>query len=238
MAGPDLNQALMSAARDDVDVRLLLPATNDLPMVGAISRAGYRQLIESGVRIFEYGGLMMHAKTTVADGWLSRVGSTNLNVTGLLTDWEIDLVVEGPSFGTKMEEMFEEDLADSREIRLGGTARHPKAEPERRIAPARRRLPVGSGGRGSSGSGSRAFATAARASGAAFRGGGEDLQRYERTVGITVSAGLLGAALLGAWFPRLLAWPLAAGSGLVGAAGLLRTLRPVGKKERQDAGLP
>ena len=238
MAGPDLNQALMSAARDDVDVRLLLPATNDLPMVGAISRAGYRQLIESGVRIFEYGGLMMHAKTTVADGWLSRVGSTNLNVTGLLTDWEIDLVVEGPSFGTKMEEMFEEDLADSREIRLGGTARHPKAEPERRIAPARRRLPVGSGGSGSSGSGSRAFATAARASSAAFRGGGEDLQRYERMVGISVSAGLLGAALLGARFPRLLAWPLAAGSGLVGAAGLLRTLRPVGKKERQDAGLP
>jgi cardiolipin synthase A/B len=238
MAGPDLNQALMSAARDDVDVRLLLPATNDLPMVGTISRAGYRQLLESGVRIFEYGGLMMHAKTTVADGWLSRVGSTNLNVTGLLTDWEIDLVVEGPSFGTKMEEMFEEDLADSREIRLGGTARRPKAEPERRIAPARRRLPVGSGGSGSSGSGSRAFATAARASGAAFRGGGEDLQRYERTVGISVSAGLLGAALLGARFPRLLAWPLSASSGLVGAAGLLRTLRPVGSKERQDAGLP
>ncbi|MDQ3832455.1 MAG: hypothetical protein M3315_02225, partial [Actinomycetota bacterium] len=141
-------------------------------------------------------------------------------------------------FGAKMEEMFEEDLADSREIRLGGTARRPKAEPERRIAPARRRLPVGSGGSGSSGSGSRAFATAARASGAAFRGGGEDLQRYERMVGISVSAGLLGAALLGARFPRLLAWPLAAGSGLVGAAGLLRTLRPVGKKERQDAGLP
>ena len=236
MAGPELNQALMSAARDGVDVRLLLPATNDLPMVGTISRAGYRQLLESGVRIFEYGGLMMHAKTTVADGWSSRVGSTNLNVTGLLMDWEIDLVVEGRSFGAKMEEMFEEDLADSREIRLGGTARRPKPEPERRIAPARRRLPIGSGGSGSSGSGSRAIATAARASGAAFRGGREDLQRYERTAGITVSAGLLGAALLGARFPRLLAWPLAAASGLVGTAGLLRTLRPADSKERWDAG--
>ena len=236
MAGPDLNQALMSTARDGVDVRLLLPATNDLPMVGTISRAGYRQLLESGVRIFEYGGLMMHAKTTVADGWSSRVGSTNLNVTGLLTDWEIDLVVEGSSFGAKMEEMFEEDLADSREIRLGGTARRPKAQPERHIAPARRRLPVGSSGSGSSGSGSRAFATAARASGAAFRGGREELQRYERTVGITVSASLLGTALLGARFPRLLAWPLAAASGLVGTAGLLRTLRPADSKERRDAG--
>jgi len=71
----------MSAARDGVDVRLLLPATNDLPIVSMVSRAGYRELLESGVRIFEYGGPMMHAKTTVADGWSSRVGSTNMNVT-------------------------------------------------------------------------------------------------------------------------------------------------------------
>jgi cardiolipin synthase len=236
MAGPGLNQALMSAARDGVDVRLLLPATSDLPMVSTISRAGYRQLLEAGVRIFEYGGLMMHAKTTVADGWSSRIGSTNLNVTGLLTDWEIDLVVQGRSFGAKMEEMFEEDLADSREIRLGGTARRPRAEPQRHVAPARRRVPIGSGGSGSSGSGSRAFATAARASGAAFHGGREELQRYERTAGITVSSGLLATAFLGARFTRLLAWPLAAASGLVGAAGLLKTLRSADSKEPQALG--
>jgi cardiolipin synthase len=237
MAGPNLNQGLMSAARDGVDVRLLLPATNDLPMVGTISRAGYRQLLESGVRIFEYSGPMMHAKTTVADGWLSRIGSTNLNVTGLLTDWEIDLVVEGRPFGAKMEEMFEEDLADSREIRLGGTAWRPKAQPERHIAPARRRLPVGSTGSGSTGSGSRAVVTVSRAAGAAFLEGGEDLQRSERTAGIAASAGLLGTALLGTRFPRLLAWPLAAAAGLVGATGLLRTLRhPTSPKESRDAG--
>lgn len=234
MAGPNLNQGLMSAARDGVDVRLLLPATNDLPLVGTISRTGYRQLLESGVRIFEYGGLMMHAKTTVADGWLSRVGSTNLNVTGLLTDWEIDLVVESHSFGAKMEEMFENDLAASREIRLGGTDRRPRAEPERHIARARPRLSLGSGGSGSGGSGSRAVATAARAAGATFQGGREDLQRYERTVGVSLSAGLLGTALLGARFPRLLAWPLAAAAGLVGASGLLRNLRPVNSKEGRD----
>ena len=79
------------------------------------------------------------------------------------------------------------------------------------------------------------LAMIAVSSSAAFRGGREDLQRYERTVGITVSAGLLGAALLGARFPRLLAWPLAAASGLVGTAGLLRTLRPADSKERRDA---
>ena len=132
---------------------------------------------------------------------------------------QIDLIIEGCSFGAKMEEMFEEDFADSREVRLGGTARRPKAEPERRIAPAQRRVLHGSGG-----SGSRAVVTAARAGATAFRGGGEVLQQYERTVGVAVSASLLGTALLGARFPRLLAWPLAVAAGLVGVSGLLRTL--------------
>jgi phosphatidylserine/phosphatidylglycerophosphate/cardiolipin synthase-like enzyme len=64
-------QALISAARDGVDVRILLPATNDVRWVGALSRAGYRPLLEAGVRIFEYGGPMMHAKTHVVDGRFS-----------------------------------------------------------------------------------------------------------------------------------------------------------------------
>src|SRR5829696_3799241 len=53
-----LSQTLMSVARDGVDVRVLVPATNDLPWIGALSRTGYRQFLEAGVRIFEYGGPM------------------------------------------------------------------------------------------------------------------------------------------------------------------------------------
>ena len=84
-----LTRGLESAARDGVDVRILTPtpATNDQPPVGTLSRVGYRRLLESGVRIFEYGGPMMHAKTTVADARFGRVGSTNLNVAGLITNW-------------------------------------------------------------------------------------------------------------------------------------------------------
>src|SRR5215218_4245336 len=53
-----LTQSLMSTARDGVDVRVLVPATNDLAWIGALSRTGYRQFLEAGVRIFEYGGPM------------------------------------------------------------------------------------------------------------------------------------------------------------------------------------
>src|SRR3712207_8833863 len=94
------------------------PATNDIAWIGRASRAGYRQFLEAGVRIFEYGGPMLHGKTVVADGWWSKVGSTNLNVSSLFANWEIDLVAEDPGFTSKMEHLFERDLSNSREIRL------------------------------------------------------------------------------------------------------------------------
>src|SRR5215203_3199320 len=101
---PILTQSLMATARDGVDVRVLTPATNDIAWIGRASRAGYRQFLEAGVRIFEYGGPMIHAKTLVADGWLSKVGSTNLNFSSLVANWEIDLVVEDDDFASQMEE--------------------------------------------------------------------------------------------------------------------------------------
>lgn len=55
---------------------------------------GYVGLPEAGVRIFEWQGPMLHAKTTVVDGMWCRVGSSNLNLASLLTNWELDVVVE------------------------------------------------------------------------------------------------------------------------------------------------
>lgn len=95
---PILTESLMATARDGVDVRVLVPATNDIPWIRAVSRSGYRQFLEAGVRIFEYSGPMIHAKTIVADGWWSKVGSTNLNLSSLGANWEIDLVAEDPAF--------------------------------------------------------------------------------------------------------------------------------------------
>ena len=71
-------QALKAAAKDGVDVRLLVPGATDIPFLQAVSRAGFQPLLESGIRVFEWNGPMMHAKTAVADGRWGRVGSTNL----------------------------------------------------------------------------------------------------------------------------------------------------------------
>lgn len=118
IGGSSYVQALIGAARDGVDVRLLVPGASDLPVIRAMSRAGYRALLEGGVRVFEWNGTMLHAKTAVADGYWSRVGSTNLNPVSWLGNWELDVAVEDERFAQQMEEMFLRDLEHSTEIVL------------------------------------------------------------------------------------------------------------------------
>lgn len=91
-------QALRAAAMDDIDVRLLLPSASDIALLRPVSRAGYRPLLEAGVRIFEWNGSMLHAKTAVADGRWARVGSTNLNIASWFGNCEMDAVVEDERF--------------------------------------------------------------------------------------------------------------------------------------------
>lgn len=123
IGGTSYVQALIGAARDGVDVRLLVPGSTDVPIVRALSRAGYRPLLEGGVRIYEWNGSMLHAKTAVADGFWSRVGSTNLNPFSWLGNWELDVAIEDAQFGQQMEHMFLRDLEHSTEIVLAGRSK-------------------------------------------------------------------------------------------------------------------
>jgi cardiolipin synthase A/B len=130
-------QALRAAARDGVDVRLLVPSSSDIPVVSALSRANYRALLEEGVRVFEWNGSMIHAKTAVVDGRWARVGSTNLNVASWMGNWELDVTIEDARFARQMEAMYLRDLEHSTEIILSARRRvrptdYPEARPPRR----------------------------------------------------------------------------------------------------------
>ena len=111
-------EALMGAARDGVDVRILVPQRNDHPWVTLLTRRYYRRLLTNGVRIWEYKGAMMHAKTSVVDGRWVRVGSTDFNPLGVAINYELDAVIEDPKLGAQAEAMFLEDLERSREITM------------------------------------------------------------------------------------------------------------------------
>jgi cardiolipin synthase len=111
-------EALIGAARDGVDVRVLVPARNDHRWVSFLTRRYYRRLLTNGVRIWEWKGDMMHAKTSVVDGRWVRVGSTDFNPLGVAINYELDAVIEDATLGATAEQMFLDDLAISREITM------------------------------------------------------------------------------------------------------------------------
>jgi cardiolipin synthase len=116
VAPPRLFQALRDSARDGVDVRLLVPGSSDVPLVRNLSRIGYRDLLRSGVRIYEWDGPMLHAKTIMCDHRWVRVGSSNLNPSSLLGNYELDVLIEDPTLAQAMEDQFRLDIARSREV--------------------------------------------------------------------------------------------------------------------------
>ncbi|MFI5304815.1 MAG: phospholipase D-like domain-containing protein, partial [Nitrospiria bacterium] len=109
-------QALRAAVEEGVDVRLLVPGTTDIPLLQVLSRVGYKPLLEAGIRIFEWNGSMLHSKTAVADRRWARVGSTNLNFSSWIGNYELDVTVEDEEFAKEMEEIYLEDLSNSTEI--------------------------------------------------------------------------------------------------------------------------
>ncbi|MGH7582632.1 MAG: phospholipase D-like domain-containing protein [Gemmatimonadales bacterium] len=111
-------QAFKDAARDGADVRLLLPGSSDIRAVRNLSRIGYRGLLRAGVRIWEWRGPMLHAKTMVADRRWVRIGSSNLNPSSLLANWELDVIAYGEGFAARMEHQFLSDLEFSSEVLL------------------------------------------------------------------------------------------------------------------------
>jgi cardiolipin synthase len=115
---PSEVEALNGAARDGVDVRILVPSRNDHPWVALLARRYYRRLLTNGVRIWEWKGEMMHAKTSVIDGRWVRVGSTDFNPLGVSINYELDAVIEDAVLGQEAERMFLADLDASQEVTL------------------------------------------------------------------------------------------------------------------------
>jgi len=236
---PAMTEALASTARDGVDVRVLVPAYNNWPIVGGMSRAGYRPLLDAGVRLFEWEGPMIHAKTAVADGFWSRVGSSNLNLASLLGNWELDVAVTDLSFAAEMEALFLRDVESSVEVSLVSSARVPGIGIRERRAVERVMAE-----RPADHQDAPARTAAREARRRSFRGG--EIARFlgrlaraasvlsralvgQRTIGredtgwVSVwGVILLSVAALGFFFPRLVAFPLALLALVLGIATFVR----------------
>ena len=121
---PPLIGAIVAAARRGVDLRIIFPRRNDSRIVGAISRAYYPVLAKAGVRIFEFGGGLLHAKTLVVDEALALVGSANMDRRSLDLNFENNILFESTELAAQVGNHQRQWFADSVEVdRDGITAR-------------------------------------------------------------------------------------------------------------------
>ncbi len=112
-----LVEVLSDAAKRGVEVEVLLPGPHaDKRFAQLSSENAYEDLLEAGVRIWNFQPSMLHAKILTVDGHISSVGSSNMNHRSILHDEEVNLVVFDADFAAELDAHFDEDLERSVEI--------------------------------------------------------------------------------------------------------------------------
>lgn len=115
----DFRRMLTEAAGRGVDVRILTtgPRT-DTKFTLHASHARYEELLAGGVRLYEYQPSMMHAKAVVIDGLWAIIGTMNFDNRSFALNDESVLMTRDERVAARVEQLFLEDLAYSKEITL------------------------------------------------------------------------------------------------------------------------
>ena len=108
-----IRRKLKRAARNGVDVRLLLPGpVTDNPGVRYAGRRYYERLLKSGIRIYEYLPRFLHAKTVLCDDWLS-IGSCNFDRWNLQWNLEANQEIKSRELAGSVAGIFENDMLNA-----------------------------------------------------------------------------------------------------------------------------
>ncbi len=113
-----MKQALCTAARSGVDVRIITPGIPDKRTIYETTRSYYRHLLENGVRVYEYTPGFLHAKTFIADDMYATVGSVNLDFRSLYLHFECGVWLYKTPTIPEIKKDIGDILSVSREIKL------------------------------------------------------------------------------------------------------------------------
>jgi cardiolipin synthase A/B len=126
---PDCMKALREAVERGVDVRIVVSGEGtDLRSIRYLAQKNYGRLLKSGVKIYEYAVTNMHAKSVVADGIFTMIGSANFDGRTFNYNYESNLIVFDEKIAMKMEQVFAEDLKHTREINYHEWEKRPVKE--------------------------------------------------------------------------------------------------------------
>ncbi len=106
--------ALTDAAMRGIDVKLLVPRKGDSRLVTAAARSYFDELIDAGVKVFEYRPCMLHAKTIVIDDDYVQVGTANYDHRSFRLNFEVGVAVFDAAINAELADHFERDLSESK----------------------------------------------------------------------------------------------------------------------------
>ena len=114
--GDSILQALRIAALSGLSVKLLVPGVADSRLVNAASKSYYEDLLCAGVDIYMYQKGFVHAKTLVADGILSIIGTANMDLRSFELNFEVNVMLYDRKFSEQLRTVFFKDLEDAEKI--------------------------------------------------------------------------------------------------------------------------
>jgi cardiolipin synthase len=111
-------EALKTAARSGIDVRIMIPNQPDHLFVYSANTSFVGEMLEAGARCYRYSKGFIHSKTISIDGRILSVGSSNMDVRSFKLNFEINAFIYDPEVAEIYEQIFKKDLEDSNEITM------------------------------------------------------------------------------------------------------------------------
>ncbi|MBB5325551.1 cardiolipin synthase [Anoxybacillus tepidamans] len=109
----DIFTALKVAALSGIDVRILAPKRPDKKIVFYASRSYFPELLEAGVKIYEYNKGFLHSKMIIVDGELASIGTANMDMRSFHLNFEVNAFLYHTESTKTLVADFLQDLQDS-----------------------------------------------------------------------------------------------------------------------------
>lgn len=114
----DIFSAIKVAALSGIDVRILVPRKPDKRIVFHASRSYFPELMEAGVRIYEYERGFMHSKIVIVDHEIASIGTSNMDMRSFHLNFEVNAFLYRTRSTQKLVNDYLKDLNNSKEINL------------------------------------------------------------------------------------------------------------------------
>lgn len=114
----EILNALKISALSGVDIRVIVPEKPDHPFVHWAAMSYIGELLEAGVRFFAYHKGFVHSKMFTSDGFISSVGTANLDIRSFRVNFEVNAFIYSSSIAEELDQFFIKDMYDSTEITL------------------------------------------------------------------------------------------------------------------------